>query len=80
MPQGGKFGKVTMENQRSLEDDEPVFVLAAHDPLALSVLEAYRTLANLRSAPVQRIEGVQAAIDGFLEWQLEHGTRDPSAS
>lgn len=80
MPQDFKYGEVTLEDQRSLKDDEPVFVLAAHDPLALSVLETYRMLANARSAPIQHVEGVQAAIDGFLAWQLEHGTRDPSVS
>ena len=80
MPKDLKYGKVTLENQRSLKDDEPVFVLAAHDPLAMSVIETYRTLANLRGAPVQHIERVQAALDTFLEWQLEHGTRDPSVS
>lgn len=80
MPQDLKYGKVTLQDQRSLKDDEPVFVLAAHDPLALSVLETYRSLANLRSAPIQHVEGVQAAIDEFLAWQLEHSTRDPSVS
>jgi hypothetical protein len=78
MPIDGKYGKVTLENQRSLKDDEPVFVLAAHDPLAMSIIETYRTLANLRGAPIQHVERVQAALDTFLAWQLEHGTRDPS--
>jgi hypothetical protein len=78
MPKDNKYGWLDVENQRGLEDDEPVFLLAAHDPLALSVIETYQQLANLRGAPVQHIEGVQAARDTFLEWQLEHGTRDPS--
>ena len=79
MPIDAKYGDVTLENQRSLKDDEPVFVLAAHDPLATSILHTYRMLAGARGAPIQHVERVQAALDTFLDWQATNGTREPSA-
>lgn len=80
MPKDLKYGDVTLENQRSLKDDEPVFVLAAHDPIAISILETYRFMANSRQAPIQHIERVTEAIDAFQGWQDANGTREPSAS
>jgi hypothetical protein len=69
-----------MENQRSLADDEVVFVLAAHDPIAISTMETYRFLAQAQGAPIQHIERVTAAINAFAAWQSANGTREPSAS
>lgn len=78
MAQSGKYGCVDLQDDRGIEDTEPVFVLAAHDKLAVSILETYRMLASARGEPTQKIEGVQAEIEAFQEWQLEHGTREPS--
>lgn len=80
MPRSGKYGKVTLENPRSTTDDEPVFVLRAHDPIAISAMETYRFLAQAQSAPIQHLEGVTAEINAFAEWQAANGTREPSAS
>lgn len=79
MPKDLKYGEVKLSNQRSLKDDEPVFVLAAHDPIAIGILETYRMIANARSAPTQHVERVQAAIEEFHVWQDANGTREPSA-
>lgn len=80
MPIDSKYGDVTLENQRSLKDDEPVFVLAAHDPIAISVMETYRFLAGNKGAPIQHLERVTEAIAAFQEWQDANGTREPSSS
>ena len=42
MPIDRKYGRVTLENQRRIADDEPVFVFRAQDQLLPGLLLSYR--------------------------------------
>jgi len=77
MPTDHKFGRVTLEHQRSVGDDEPVFVLRAKDMYTLSAIRHYRSVCELGGVPRHHLDIVSEAMAEIEEWQKANGARAP---
>lgn len=77
MPVDRKYGRVTLENQRNIGDDEPVVVFRAQDALLLQVLDFYAEKCATAGSPSHHIEGVAVAREAVVAWQREHRTQVP---
>lgn len=70
----GKYGRITTERGH-IPEDEPVFLLRAHDPQALPVLEEYKQRCTDYGSPEEHVLGVDAQIARFANFMAEHPDR-----
>lgn len=80
MPYDHKYGRVTLENQRNIADDEPVFVLTAHDALSVYLLRSYHKMCEEAGSPENHLRSIESDIDLFTEWQSSHTVRTPTST
>jgi hypothetical protein len=74
-----KYGKVAVENQRNLGDDEYVFILAGHDALAVPTLKAYLELCRIARAPQTHLDNIRRGIEHMQAWQAVNDVRIPTS-
>ena len=58
-------------------EDEPVFVLRAHDRLAPALVAIWCELAALHDCPDPTIDAAYVLRNRMLGWQADHGCRWP---
>jgi hypothetical protein len=58
-------------------DDEPVFVLRAHDGLAPDVVEFWVDLAKAHGAPPEKIAGAMTLATEMRAWAARNGSKWP---
>jgi hypothetical protein len=79
MPIDNKYGRVTLENQRNIGDDEPVVVFRAQDRLLPKVLKVYRILCEVAGSPENHLRAIDAAAANVKAWQAENKTQTPQS-
>jgi hypothetical protein len=79
MPIDNKYGRVTLENKRSIEDDEPVVVFRAKDMCLPEVLMVYLGLCRQLGSPQVHLELIQDTLHKVERWQAEHGRQLPQS-
>jgi hypothetical protein len=79
MPIDNKYGRVTLENQRNIGDDEPVVVFRAQDRLLPKLLKVYRYFCELAGSPQRHLAAIDEAAAVIKAWQAENPTRTPSS-
>jgi hypothetical protein len=78
MAQAGKYGFIHPDNALpDIGQDEPVFILRAHDSLSVLTLESYASLADGAGCTEEHVEGVGDAIQRFRVWQATNGVKVP---
>lgn len=80
MPIDLKYGRVTLENQRNVGDDEPVFVFRAQDALLPAVLAFYLKACRNNGSPTRHTTAVEHALDRVITWQEIHPTKIPTSN
>jgi len=80
MPYDRKYGRVTLENQRNIGDDEPVIVFRAQDRLLPKLLKVYRYFCELAGSPANHLAAVDDAAAVIKAWQAEHPTKTPTST
>ena len=60
-----------------IPEDEPVFLLRAHDMLAPEIVEYWAELAEVEGAVPNIIEAARNHAQAMREWQEEHGSKVP---
>lgn len=80
MPRDLKYGQVTLENQRNIADDEPVFVFRAQDVMLPAILGVYYELCLLNGSPGNHLQGIERARATIEEWQSLNETQVPTSS
>lgn len=80
MPIDRKYGRVILENQRGIQDDEPVIVFAAHDRLLLKILKVYRYFCELAGSPGNHLEAIDDTAAVVKQWQATHPTKVPTST
>lgn len=79
MPIDSKYGRVTLENQRNIGDDEPVVVFRAQDSLLPKLLKVYRYFCELAGSPAHHLAAIdQAAVD-VKAWQASNRAKVPTS-
>jgi hypothetical protein len=58
-------------------DDEPIFVLRAHDKCAPGVVRHWAAIAEAHRAPPNKVYEARALAERMLVWQAEHGCKVP---
>ena len=56
-------------------DDEPLFVLRAHDRLAIAAIEAWITAAMQHHVSAVKVADAWAHRDLMQQWQIDHPDR-----
>jgi hypothetical protein len=79
MPIDNKYGRVTLENQRRIGDDEPVVIFRAQDRLLPKVLKIYHILCELAGSPEHHLTAIDEAAAKVKEWQASNRTKTPSS-
>ena len=79
MPVDRKYGQVELEHQRSVEDDEPVFVFRAKDVILPKLLDIYFGMCREAGSPRTHLESIAAAREEILTWQAVNGTKVPTS-
>jgi hypothetical protein len=80
MAQAGKYGIIHPDDALSgIGQDEPVFILRAHDSLSVLMLESYASLADGAGCTEEHVEGVGDVIQRFRVWQATNGVKVPGA-
>jgi hypothetical protein len=79
MPIDTKYGRVTLERQRNIADDEPVVVFRAQDELLPDLLDTYRQMCKTAGSPRNHLDGITLAQRRVLEWQQVHGFKTPDS-
>lgn len=79
MPIDNKYGRVILENQRNVGDDEPVIVFRAKDKITLKLLKVYRYMCELAGSPPNHLAAIDDTARIVKEWQAEHGTKTPTS-
>jgi hypothetical protein len=79
MPIDLKYGRVTLENQRNIGDDEPVIVFRAQDKLLPAVLNYYLFLCQKAGSPPHHLDGVGRVLDAVQDWQDTHPPKTPTS-
>jgi hypothetical protein len=79
MPIDNKYGRVTLEHQRNVGDDEPVIVFRAQDRLLPKLLKVYRYFCDLAGSPQNHLAAVDEAARVIKEWQTNNPTKTPSS-
>ena len=74
MPIDAKYGRVSLEYMpKSMQDDEPVFVIRAQDALAAQTIAYYRDLyMESAKATSSFLEALRDVLVTFRKW---YGTR-----
>ena len=80
MPIDQKYGRVTLENQRNIGDDEPVIVFRAQDRLLPILLDVYRELCEAVGSPANHIAAIKHTRGVIQEWQFEHPPKTPTST
>lgn len=80
MPIDLKYGRVTLEHQRNVGDEEPVIVFRAQDALVLEVLSFYADRCQREGSPAGHIEQIERTFDAIQAWQQDHPTKIPTSS
>jgi hypothetical protein len=62
---------------RNAADDEPIFVLRAHDQVAPACVRHWAALAEALRAPADKVAEARALADAMKAWQAEHGCKVP---
>lgn len=57
----------------SAADDEPVFTLRAHDPLAAEVVGFWVYLSEVNNQHLGRLEEARALAEAMKAWRAAHG-------
>ena len=77
MPVNHKFGQVTLEHPGQIAEDEPVFILAAHDEFAVELMLVYQSLRAEAGASNTFLADLDIATSEVEAWQAAHGTVTP---
>lgn len=77
MPIDKKYGRVTLENQRNVGEDEPVIVFRAKDRLLPSLLRAYYSLCVGAHSPENHLAAIIDTRETIEKWQAENGAQIP---
>lgn len=80
MPFDQKYGRVTLENQRNIADDEPVIVFRAQDRLLPKLLKVYRYFCELAGSPANHLAAIDHTAGVIKAWQAEHSTKTPTST
>jgi hypothetical protein len=80
MPIDQKYGRVTLERQRNIADDEPVIVFRAQDQLLPGLLRLYRALCESAGSPENHLRAIDHTARVVKEWQADHPTKIPSST
>lgn len=79
MPYDNKYGRVTLENQRNVGDDEPVVVFRAQDKLLPKVLKVYRFFCELAGSPQNHLDLLDDTAAKVKAWQKANTSKVPSS-
>jgi len=79
MPKDLKYGEVTLERQRNIQDDEPVFVFRAQDAMLPAILGVYYELCLLNGSPAHHLQGIERAREAVEEWQRFNEAQVPTS-
>ena len=60
-----------------MPDDEPVFVLRAHDVAASHAINSWIDWAGALGAKQEKLDGAEEHLMAFIAWQSVHGTKVP---
>jgi hypothetical protein len=80
MPIDRKYGRVTLENQRNVGEDEPVIVFRAQDRLLPKLLKVYRYFCDLAGSPENHLLAIDDTARVIKDWQIQHGARTPTST
>lgn len=80
MPYDLKYGRVTLENQRNVGDDEPVIVFRAKDRLLPKLLKVYRYFCELAGSPDNHLAAIDDTAQNIKAWQFQNGTQVPQST
>lgn len=80
MPIDGKYGRVTLENQRNIGDDEPVIVFRAQDNQLVAVLDFYRQVCKNAGSPERHLKAIDDTKSTVVKWQAENHTQVPQSA
>jgi hypothetical protein len=69
-----KYGEVQVPG---VPDDEPVFILRAHDVTAMNTLVYYRRECVQLGSPAEHVHGVDGVLEAFGRWRQLHGIKVP---
>ncbi len=79
MPYDLKYGRVTLERQRNIGDDEPVIIFRAKDKLTLKLLKVYRYFCELAGSPDNHLAAIDDTATHMKWWQAVNGTKVPDS-
>jgi hypothetical protein len=79
VPRDNKYGHVTLENPRHVQEDEPVVVFVAHDRLLLKTLRVYRMLCEEAGSPQNHLDLLDKTASDIKQWQHENYSQTPSS-
>lgn len=79
MPYDNKYGRVTLENQHNIGDDEPVVVFRAQDVLLPRLLGVYHNMCLNAGSPENHLALIDQTLAIVNEWQAEHHTQVPQS-
>jgi hypothetical protein len=77
MPIDNKYGRVTLERQRNIGDDEPVVVFRAQDRLLPKLLKVYRYFCELAGSPQNHLDLIDQSAQLVKDWQATNRTQTP---
>lgn len=80
MPIDKKYGRVTLENQRNIGDDEPVIVFRAQDRLLPKLLKVYRYFCELAGSPDNHLAAIDDTAEIIKQWQSNNTTKVPTST
>lgn len=80
MPIDKKYGRVILENQRNIGDDELVFVFRAKDAMLLKVLKVYRYFCELAGSPENHLAAIDDNAEAIKAWQFQNGSQVPQSA
>jgi hypothetical protein len=66
-----KYGKITTE-YGDIPADEPVILFRARDSQAIYAIQEYLDCCSAAHCTPQHVEGIQAALDKFTDYQDKH--------
>ena len=79
MPYDLKYGRVTLEHQRRIADDELVVIFRAGDAALPHVIAEYIEHCARLGSPRRHLDALRELDEHVYAWQLEHGSRIPSS-
>jgi len=80
MPIDKKYGRVILENQRNVGDNEPVVVFRGKDSVLLPLLAHYRKLCKLAGSPDNHLAAIDDTAAGIEAWQQQNGCQIPRSA